>query len=668
MSEAEAKTRIDYLKQEIAKHNKAYYVEDAPLISDFEYDALMEELKSLERAFPQFLDPDSPTQKVGGEALPAFATVHHPQPLLSLENAFSRDDIEAFITRLQKAGLTSLAFTVEPKMDGLTLSISYKNGKFSAAATRGDGITGENVTANAKAIKAIPRKLKENIAELTVRGEAYMPKHIFAELNTEREENGESLFANPRNAAAGSLRQLDPKITASRRLSIFCYDIISSQGFAPISQQQLLTGLSDLGLPVNPERRLCYTVDDIMEYIEEISTKRHKLPYDIDGMVIKLDNIANRASLGATGKFPRWAIAYKFPPEQAETTVEDIIIGVGRTGAMTPSAVLTPVFLAGSTISRATLHNEDNIKDKDIRIGDRVLIQKAGDVIPEVVKVLTDKRNGTEQPFVMPLNCPECGTPSIRPVGEAVRRCPNVYCPARLYESIVHFVSKNAMDIDGMGPSVVKTLLDNGLIHHIDDLYHLDKSAIIALPGFGELSADNLLRSIEKSKQQPLSRILFALGIRHVGERAGKVLSSHFADIDDLIAADEDSLNSIPEIGPVIAKSIVDFFHEERNLLLIERLKNSGLNFHGEKNTVSDDLPLSGQVFVISGTLPGMIRDEAKDLIERNGGKTSSSVSKKTSYLLLGANPGSKFDKAQSLGIPTITIEELQQRLNKENA
>lgn len=666
MNEAVAKKKIDQLIEEINKHNRAYYVEDAPLISDFEYDALMEELKSLEAAFPQLLDPNSPTQRVGGEVLPAFATVHHAHPLLSLENAFSQNDIAAFVARLQKAGLNSPAFVVEPKMDGLTLSISYTNGQFSAAATRGDGTTGENVTANAKAMKSIPRKLKESVAELTVRGEAYMPKHIFAELNAEREENGEPLFANPRNAAAGSLRQLDPKVTASRKLEIFCYDIISSTGFAPTGQLQLLEGLAELGLPVNPERRLCHTVDEIMGYIEEIEIKRHQLPYDIDGMVIKLNDIAARASLGATGKFPRWAIAYKFPPEQAETTVEDIIIGVGRTGAMTPSAVLTPVLLAGSTISRATLHNEDNISDKDIRIGDKVLIQKAGDVIPEVVKVLKDKRTGCEQQFIMPLICPECGTPSIRPEGEAVRRCPNTSCPARLYESIVHFASKNAMDIDGMGPSVVKNLLANGLIHNIADLYHLDKAAIAALPGFGEISADNLLRAVASSKERPLSRILFALGIRHVGERAGKVLSAHFPDIDALIAADEDSLNEIPEIGPVIAKSIVDFFREEKNLLLVEQLKESGLDFTGERPLNSDDLPLAGQIFVLSGTLPGMSREEAKELIETNGGKTSSSVSKKTSYLLLGENPGSKLEKANSLGIPTMTLSELLQKVNQE--
>lgn len=668
MNETAAKKRIESLRREIAGHNKAYYVDDSPEISDFAYDALMNELKNLEEAFPQFADADSPTQKVGGEALPSFAPVHHPQPLLSLENAFSRDDIAAFISRLQRAGLTSLAFMVEPKMDGLTLSLHYQNGRLHAAATRGDGITGENVTANAKAIQDIPHVLEQGIEELTVRGEAYMAKNIFAELNIEREESGEPLFANPRNAAAGSLRQLDPQITASRKLSIFCYDVIFSRGFAPSTQQQLLSGLAALGLPVNQEHRLCHNVDDIMEYIDEIASKRHQLPYDIDGMVIKLDNIADRELLGATGKFPRWAIAYKFPPEQAETTVENIIIGVGRTGAMTPTAVLSPVFLAGSTISRATLHNEDNIYDKDIRIGDKVLIQKAGDVIPEVVAVLKNKRSGKEQQFIMPLYCPECGTASVRPDGEAVRRCPNPHCPARLYESIVHFVSKGAMDIDGMGSTVVKTLLDNQLIQRIDDLYRLRREDLVALPGFGELSADNLLRSIENSKQNSFGRVLFALGIRHVGERTGKVLAAHFANIDQLIAANEETLMAIPEIGPVIAKSIAEFFRQDRNLLLIQRLKSAGVNFQGQAAGGGSDSPLAGEIFVLSGTLPNMSRDEAKDLIERNGGKVSSSVSKKTNYLLLGENPGSKLEKAQSLGVETITIDQLLQRLNEYNA
>lgn len=663
MNEIEAKNRIQQLRETINQHNKAYYIDDAPLISDYAYDALLRELKSLENDFPQFITADSPTQKVGGDILPAFASVQHPRPLLSLENAFSRDDIEAFIARLNKAGLTAPVFTVEPKMDGLTLSVSYKNGAFVSASTRGDGISGENVTANAKVMKSIPKTLTQQVPLLTVRGEAYMPKNVFAALNRDREENGESLFANPRNAAAGSLRQLDPNVTAGRKLEIFFYDIINSEGITVTGQSDLLKCLADLGLPVNPERRVCHNVDEIMSYINEISIKRHQLPYDIDGMVIKLDEMKARSVLGETGKFPRWAIAYKFPPEQAETVIEDIIIGVGRTGAMTPSAVLRPVFLAGSTISRATLHNEDNIRDKDIRIGDKVLIQKAGDVIPEVAVVLHEKRTGQEVKFVMPQRCPECGSISVRPEGEAVRRCPNIDCPARLFESIVHYASKNAMDIDGMGPKVVRALLDHKLISSVADLYLLDKRDIAALPGFGEVSAQNLLNAISDSKNKTLARLLFALGIRHVGERAGKVLANCFSDLDEIIAADKETLTAIPEIGPVIAQSIVEFFQSEKNLQLIEQLRKAGLNMQGNKTESAAKLPLSGLIFVITGTLPGLGRDEAKELIEKNGGKTSSSVSKKTSYLLLGENPGSKLAKARSLGVATISLDELMRKL-----
>jgi DNA ligase (NAD+) len=667
MDEREAKARIEQLRQEIAQHNAAYYLHDTPKISDYDYDQLMLELRRLEAEFPQFFAPDSPTQKVGGEALAAFAPVRHAQPLLSLENAFSEDDVAAFLNRLSKAGLMEPLFVVEPKMDGLTLCVSYQQGRFSQAATRGDGTTGENVTANARAIKAIPGLLKEKLPRLTVRGEAYMTKQSFARLNERREEMGEPLFANPRNAAAGSLRQLDPSITAGRKLEIYFYDIIDLAGADITSQSGLLEQLAALGLPVNPERRLCRGLAQIMAYIGEMEQKRHQLPYEIDGLVIKLDDIAAREQLGTTGKFPRWAMAYKFPPEQRQTIIEDIVVGVGRTGAMTPAAVLRPVFLAGSTISRATLHNEDNVRDKDIRIGDTVLIQKAGDVIPEVVRVLREKRTGAEKEFIMPLNCPECGSPSVRLPGEAARRCLNIDCPARVYESIIHFASRQGMDIEGLGPGVVRRLLDEGLIRDITDLYHLDKERIAALPGFGEISAVNLIQAVEKSKSRPLRNLLFALGIRHVGEQAAKILAASFADIGALIATDMATLTTIPEIGGVIAESIVDFFAEQHNRELIERLREVGVNLRGEiRQGKAGNQPLAGLTFVISGALPDISRDEAKELIEANGGKVSSAVSRNTDYLLLGENPGSKLDKANELQVKTIELPQLLAMLREE--
>lgn len=665
MDEKEAKARIEHLRREIERHNAAYYLHDAPVISDADFDRLMLELRGLEAQYRQFADPDSPTQKVGGAALDAFAPVRHARPLLSLENASSEADIAAFLNRLAKAGLAEPAFVVEPKMDGLTLSVTFEQGRFRLAATRGDGIVGENVTANARAIKALPARLSEDVPRLAVRGEAYMDKQAFVQLNERREEAGQPLFANPRNAAAGSLRQLDPSVTAGRKLAIFFYDIIELEGGAAASQSELLERLAAWGLPVNPERRLCRGINQIMGYIAEMEQKRHKLPYEIDGMVVKLDDIAARDILGTTGKFPRWAMAYKFPPEQRETVVQDIMIGVGRTGAMTPAAVLRPVFLAGSTISHATLHNEDNVRDKDIRIGDTVLIQKAGDVIPEVVRVLREKRTGAEKEFIMPLHCPECGSPGVRLPGEAVRRCLNIDCPARIYESIIHFAGKHGMDIEGLGPGLVRRLLDEGLIDDITDLYHLEAAKIAALSGFGETSTANLLRAVEQSKGRPLHNLLFALGIRHVGEQAAKIFAASFADIDQLMAADVVTLTAIPEIGGVIAQSIVDFFAEPHNLRLIERLREAGVNLRGEQRQQGQQ-PLAGLIFVISGVLPGLGRDEAKDLIEKNGGKVSSSVSRNTSYLLLGENAGSKLDKANALQVPAIGLEQLLMMLGED--
>lgn len=665
MNENQARARLPQLRAELSRYNEAYYQQDAPLTDDHSYDLLMRELRDLEEAYPHLATADSPSRRVGGRADRRFAPLRHPAPLLSLDNAFDAADIAAFLSRLQRAGLSRPALLVEPKLDGLTLAITYRHGDFVAAATRGDGLVGENVSANVKAIAGLPRRLSRALPQLTVRGEVFIPKAAFAALNAEREENGEPLFANPRNAAAGSLRQLDAAVSASRGLRLFCYDLVSAEGVEVSSQQELLELLAELGLPVNPERRLCHNVAEINAYLAEMTERRHHLPYDIDGMVMKLNAIPPRLELGATDKFPRWAMAYKFPPEQAETVVEEIIVGVGRTGALTPIACLRPVALAGSTISRATLHNEDNIRDKDIRVNDHVLIQKAGDVIPEVVRVLTDKRDGSERVFVMPDTCPQCGQPAVRPAGEAAWRCLNPQCPARLFEQLVHFGGKKAMDIDGLGPAVVRQLLDAGLVQDVSDLYRLTTEQLAPLERFGEKSAANLVAAIARSKENPLSRLLFALGVRHVGERAGKVLAARFADIDQLMAADLDRLTAIDEIGGVIAASLVDYFAQPTNVALIERLREAGLNLTGAAAEAVG--PLLGKTVVITGTLPGLDREEAKARLEQAGAKVGSSVSKKTSYLLAGDNPGSKLDKARALGVTVVSWPEMLTLLAGDN-
>ena len=669
MNEQEAALRVEELTQALKKYREAYYQQDAPLISDYDYDMLEQELKELEAQFPSLLQADSPTQTVGGRAEKRFAQVAHAAPLLSLEDAFDYDDLAAFRSRLVKAGVDEPLLLAEPKMDGLSLAVTYRDGRFAAAATRGDGLVGEDVTANVAAIASLPKQLKLPLPSLTVRGEAYIPKTLFAQLNADREEAGETLFANPRNAASGSIRQLDPKVTASRNLHLYFYDIIESTGLpTPASQSELLDVLAGLGLPVNPKRRLCPDLQSMTAYMEQMREERHALEYDIDGMVFKLDPLPPRQLLGATGKFPRWAIAYKFPPEQAETVVEAIEVGVGRTGALTPTAHLTPVLLAGSTISRATLHNEDNIRYKDIRIGDTVIIQKAGDVIPEVVRVLPEKRTGAEQVFTMPENCPVCGSPTLRLAGEAARRCVNESCPARLYEAIVHFVSKKAMDIDGLGPMIVRQLLDAGLVQDVAGLYSLTQEQLADLDRLGEKSAANLTAAIDASRSRGLARLLFGLGIRHVGERAGKVLSARYKDIYELMAADEAELTAIDEIGPIMAASIAGWFAKAPNKELIRRLADAGVDLQGEGGKEAAAGPLLGKTVVISGTLPDVGREEAKALLEAAGAKVSGSVSRKTDYLLLGENPGSKLDKANALGVQTISWEQMQELMAEGKA
>jgi len=663
MKITEAKKKIELLKTEIAKHNRAYYELDRPEISDAAYDLLLRELVQLETEYPDLVTPDSPTQRVGGKPLPGFQTVRHRAPLLSLGNAFGPGDLKAFHQRVIQVTGPDVEYVVELKIDGLTVALSYENGFLVSGATRGDGETGEDITQNLKTIATVPLSIKEPVPYLVVRGEAFMPKKAFLKLNEEREEGGEAVFANPRNAAAGSLRQLDPKIAASRQLQVFCYDLVYLEGKEIHTHQEVLAYLAEQGFWVNPERLCTRSIEEVISYVEEWTDKRHRLPYEIDGMVIKVNSLSQPRTLGATSKAPRWAIAYKFPAEQGETRVKDIIVRVGRTGVLTPTALLEPVRLAGSTVSRATLHNQDNIREKDIRIGDTVIVQKAGDIIPEVVNVVKEKRTGKEQNFVMPERCPECGSEVVRLAGEVAFRCTGGACPAQLRESLIHFVSRDAMDIDGLGPAVVAQLLTSGLVRDVADLYFLTKEQLVNLDRLGEKSAQNLLAAIDKSKNNLLAQLIFALGIRFVGARTGKILAEHFGSLDRLMEAPAEELRQIPEIGEKMAESITAYFHQEQNLRIINKLKKAGVNMEAKKTAKKE--VLAGKTFVITGTLPTLSRKEAQKLIEENGGKVSGSVSKNTDYVVVGEDPGSKYDKALALNITMLSEEELLRLLQE---
>lgn len=666
---AEISKRVEYLKKTIEEHNHLYYVLDAPVIDDDQYDRLMRELIDYEREYPELRMTDSPTQRVGGAPLVQFASVRHRTPLLSLDNAFGGEELRTFDERVKRGlgGLDGpLEYLTELKIDGLTVSLTYENGLLTQAATRGDGVTGEDVTANVKTIKSIPLKLQGGDGvNLGVRGEVYLPKVEFEKLNRRRADQGEPLFANPRNVAAGSLRQLDPQITATRPLDAFFYDILFLDGRAVITQQEGLLLLQEFNLKVNPFFRLCRGIEEVIEVCETWSSRREELPYEIDGVVVKLNGLAAQEELGATAKAPRSKIAYKFPAQQVETRVTAIVVNVGRTGAVTPTAVLEPVRVAGSTVSRATLHNEDNIREKDIRVGDRVVIQKAGDVIPEVVRALPDKRDGTEQPFIMPGICPECGSAIYREPGEAVARCLGAACPAQLREGIIHFVSRDAMNIEGLGEAVVAQLLSVGLVRDVSDLYLLRSDDLLHLERFGQKSADNLVKAINDSKQNPLSRLLFALGIRHVGAGAARELARYYRALDRLMTADEEALTAIPSVGAKIAVSVVRYFKEPHNREVIDKLIQRGVN------TVEDTGPdltltLAGKTLVVTGTLQGLSRTEIEAAIRARGGKAAASVSKNTDYVVTGENPGSKVEKARSLGIPVLKQEEFQRMLEDE--
>lgn len=650
MEKKAAQLKIEKLRELINYHNYRYYVLDDPEVSDAEYDSLMKELEALEREYPDLITPDSPTQRVGGAVLSGFQAVTHAIPLLSLANAYSQEELDSFDRRVRELLSSPPRYTAELKIDGLAISLLYRDGVFIRGATRGDGQTGEDITNNLRTIRSIPLKLREPLAgDLEVRGECYMDKRAFEQLNKAQEEKGEKLFANPRNAAAGSLRQLDPKVTSERQLNVFLYGLGYSDALPPDSHYETLQWLSSLGFRTNPETQVFDSIDGVKEFIQYWHEKRESLPYDIDGIVVKVDSRVQQELLGTTAKSPRWAVAYKFPAMQKTTKVEDIIVQVGRTGAVTPLAILEPVFIAGSTVSRASLHNEDYVKEKDIRIGDTVVIQKAGDIIPEVVRSVPELRDGSERVFQMPQSCLACGTRLVREAGEAVWRCDNSQCPAKLVEGLVYFASRDALDIEGMGPAVVQQLVDAGLVKNPADIFKLTKEQLLGLDRFGERSAAKLVASIEEAKGRGLARLLTALGILHVGTQTAASLAAYFGSMEKLVTATEDQLAQVPDIGPVVASSISAFFQNPKNIQLIEELKKLGVKMDEPKQSRGE--AFSGKTFVVTGTLSQFSRKEAKDAIESLGGKTTESVSKNTDYLVVGEKPGSKLDKARELGI-----------------
>lgn len=657
-----AKRRIDELRELLAHHSFLYYVEDAPQISDYEYDKLFYELVALEEKYPEFDSPTSPTKRVGGKALDKFEKVTHAVKMGSLADVFSYDEVRDFVAKTNEKLGKATVFSVEPKIDGLSVSLVYENGMFSLGSTRGDGTVGENVSENLKTVRTIPMKTKDALPHLEVRGEVYMPREAFAALNEKREAEGEQLFANPRNAAAGSLRQLDSKVTASRRLDIFVFNVQAAEGIEFSSHIESLEYLKSQGFHIIDGIRRASSAGEIISAIEEIGAARDNLPYDIDGVVIKADSLAERKLLGENISTPKWAIAYKFPPEQKQTKLTDIIIQVGRTGVLTPNARLEPVRLAGTVVSRATLHNIDFIRERDIRIGDTVTLQKAGDIIPEIICVDKSKRNGSEVPYEMPTHCPSCGEPVIRD-DEAATRCTNASCPAQLERHITHFASRDAMNIDGMGPAVVRLLIASGLIHNVADIYSLSAGEIEGLDRMGKKSAENLIAAIERSKSAGLDKLIYALGIRQVGEKAARSLAEAFPDIELLFSASEEQISAIYDFGDISAHYIVNFFAHPQTRVLVDELKSRGVKTTYEVQKRGNIF--EGMTFVLTGTLPTMKRDEASRLIEENGGKVSSSVSAKTSMVLAGEDAGSKLTKAQSLGVRIISEEELLSMLGR---
>ena len=665
MEKKQAKERIEELRKKTEYYANKYYDEDKPEISDFEYDMLMVELRNLEKEFPEFKSKESLTQKVGGHVKEGFQKVTHEVPLQSLQDVFSIEEVEEFDTRMkQKAKenkIEKVTYVVETKIDGLSAALEYKNGKFVRGATRGNGLVGEDITENLKTIKTIPMELKDKI-NLTVRGEVFIGKKDFEKMNQEREENEEELFANARNAAAGSLRQLDSSITASRPLDIYIFNVQKIEGKEFNSHFEELEYLDKLGFNVNPVRIPCHNMQEVKKAIEKIGEDRENLSFGIDGAVVKIDNLKFREILGTTAKTPRWAIAYKYPPEKKETILKDIICQVGRTGVITPMAVLEPVKVAGSTISKTTLHNEDFIKEKDLKIGDTVVIQKAGDVIPEIVEVKKEKRTGNEKEFEMPKQCPVCGAKTVREEGEAAIRCTGIECPAKLFRNLVHFVSREAMNIDGLGENIIQQLLDKKLIENIADIYTLTFEEIASLKKNGKKFAQNLIDSINKSKKNDLYHLLTALGIRHVGVKASKLLAKKYKTMDNLMQASLEELSEIKDIGEIMAKSIEEFFRQEQTQDLIQKLKVAGVNMNYLEEA-GEDNRFEGKTFVLTGSLEKYTRGEASNIIEKLGGKTSGTVSKKTDYVLAGEDAGSKLTKAQNLGVTIISETEFEEMI-----
>ena len=665
MNKKQAENRIKELREKTEYYAKAYYDDDKPKISDFEYDMLMVELRNLEKEYPEFISKDSLTQRVGGHVKEGFKKVEHEVPLQSLQDVFSLEEIEDFCHRMEEKakenGIKEVNYVVETKIDGLSSALEYKEGKFVRGATRGNGLVGEDVTENLKTVKTIPMEIKEKI-NITVRGEVFIGTENFEKMNKEREKNGEELFANARNAAAGSLRQLDSKITASRPLDIFIFNVQKIEGKEFNSHFEELNYLKQIGFNVNPVLIPCKTIEEVKKAIKKIGKIRSSLSFGIDGAVVKIDDLNFREILGTTAKTPRWAVAYKYPPEQKETILKDIICQVGRTGVITPMAILDPVVVAGSKISKTTLHNEDFIKSKDLKIGDTVVIQKAGDVIPEIVKPVIEKRTGKEKEFKMPDRCPVCGAKAVREEGEAATYCTGIECPAKLLRNLIHFVSREAMNIDGLGEMIINELLDRKLISNIADIYSLKFEDVKSLKKDGKKFAQNLIDAINNSKNNDLYRLITAFGIRHVGSKASKVLARKYKSLDNLSKATVEELSKINDIGEVMANSIVEFFNQDQTKDLIEKLKQANINMNSLEEDNLDNR-FEGKTFVLTGSLENFTRDEASDIIEKFGGKTSSSVSKKTDYVLAGEEAGSKLTKANSLGIKVISEKDFKEMI-----
>lgn len=663
LTRRQAEDRVRDLRVEIEYHEKKYYADNDPQISDAEFDRLVKELRDLEARFPDLITPESPTQRVGEKPAEGFPTVRHRLPMMSIDNVYSVEELEEFDQRVRKLlPDQTIEYVAELKIDGLGISILCRDGRYVQAVTRGDGVQGDDVTANVKTIKSLPLVIPDR-GEVEVRGEIYLPFESFQKINRERETREEPLFANPRNAASGSIRLLDPKEVAARKLDVFLYSLFID-GAETDSQWENLQKINKLGFKTNPHSRLCRTLAEVVACWKDWTEKRDTLDYDADGIVIKVNATAQRQALGVTSKAPRWAISFKFPARQATTRLNGITVQVGRTGALTPVAELEPVKLSGITISRATLHNEDEIKRKDIRIGDFVLIERSGDVIPKVVGPMKERRTGREKTFVMPTKCPVCRSEAFRPEGEAVARCTNPSCPAKLRESLLHFAARRAMNIEGLGDALVDQLLAEGLVTALPDLYALRADDLVGLERMGPKSSKNLLDEIERSKTNDAARLIFALGIRHVGEKLAHTLAAHFSGIDALGAATIEELTAVEDVGPVVAESLVFFFHQPENQTLLRQLKEAGLNFAAKKETKSGARPLGGKTFVLTGTLERFSRDEAKAAIERLGGVVTDSVSGKTTYLVVGKDPGSKLAKARKLGVPIIDEDEFTKLLS----